>query len=104
MQYEELFAAVDELAERLRALGIRSPGGLATLAALSEIEEVDAESLPASRTVEHLVEAHELVVRNAMKLRKAAEEVGDLETQDMIITRIQIHQKTLWMLGSFLKR
>lgn len=102
-QYEELFAAIDEIAERIRALDAFAPGGLATLAGSSEIEELGVESLPAKDFVAHLVESHELVVSHAYDLRHAAEKAGDLETQDLVIARIQVHQKTLWMLRSFLK-
>jgi len=102
-QYEELFTAIDEIAERLRALDSLAPGGLATLAKHSEIEELSVDSHPAKDYVAHLVEGHELVVSHAQALRHAAEEAGDLETQDLVIARIQVHQKTLWMLRSFLK-
>ena len=98
-QYEELFTAVDEIAERIRALGAYAPGGLSTLAASSEIEELGVESLSAADLVKHLVTGHELLVRHTTVLRDAAEEVGDLETQDLVIARIQVHQKTLWELS-----
>ena len=102
-QYEELFEAVDEIAERIRGLDVLAPGGLKTLAALSSITELPAEAMPAKDFVAHLIESHEIVVTNATEARKAAEEAGDLETQDLIIKRIQTHEKTLWMLRSFLK-
>lgn len=102
-QYEELFEAVDEVAERIRGLGVLAPGGLKTLAALSTISELAAEPMPAKDFVAHLIEGHEIVVTNGTAARKAAEEAGDLESQDLIIKRIQTHEKTLWMLRSFLK-
>ncbi len=102
-QYEELFEAVDEIAERIRGLDVLAPGGLKTLAALSSITELAAEPMPAKDFVAHLIEGHEIVVTNATSARKAAEDAGDLETQDLIIKRIQTHEKTLWMLRSFLK-
>ena len=102
-QYEELFIAVDDVAERLRALDEMAPGGLKTLASLSSITELGAEKMPAKDFVAHLIECQEIVVATAMELRKASEEAGDLETQDMVIGRIQVHEKTLWMLRSFLK-
>lgn len=102
-QYEELFEAIDEVAERIRALDVLSPGGLKTLAALSSITELAAEPMPAKDFVAHLIESHEIVVGNATAARKAAEDAGDLETQDLVIKRIQTHEKTLWMLRSFLK-
>ena len=102
-QYEELFEAVDEIAERIRGLDVLAPGGLRTLANLSTITELSAEPMPAKDFVAHLIEGHEIVVTNATAARQAAETAGDLETQDLIIKRIQTHEKTLWMLRSFLK-
>ncbi len=102
-QYEELFTAIDEVAERLRALDVLAPGGLKTLASATRIEELAVEVTPAKDFVAHLIDAHEILVANAMVLRESAGEANDLETQDLVIGRIQTHQKTLWMLRSFLK-
>jgi starvation-inducible DNA-binding protein len=102
-QYEELFGAVDEIAERLRALDALAIGGLKTLAKASRIEELAVEEMPAKDFVAHLIESHEIVVADAHTLREAAGASDDLETQDLIIGRLQVHQKTLWMLKSFLK-
>jgi starvation-inducible DNA-binding protein len=102
-QYEELFEAIDEIAERLRALDVLAPGGLKTLASISTINELSAEKMPAKDFVAHLVECHEIAAESAAAVRRAAEQAGDLETQDMAISRVQTHQKTLWMLRSFLK-
>jgi starvation-inducible DNA-binding protein len=102
-QYEELFTAIDEIAERIRALEAYSLGGLATLAKASQVAELAIGALPAKDYVAHLVEAHELVCASARTLREHAGESGDLETQDLAIGRIRVHEKTLWMLKSFLK-
>jgi len=102
-QYEELFSAVDEIAERLRALDVLAPGGLKTLAKASSIQEMAVETTPAKDYVAHLVECHEIVLGTAHELREASGTADDLETQDLVIGRIQVHQKTLWMLKSFLK-
>ena len=102
-QYEELFLAVDELAERLRALDVISPGGLKTLASLSSIEELPVKAHPAKDFVAHLLTCHEILVETAKKLRDVSEKAGDAETQDLAIKRIQIHEKTIWMLHSYLK-
>jgi starvation-inducible DNA-binding protein len=102
-QYEELFEAIDELAERIRALDAYAPGGLATLAKGSDIQEMSTGAAPAKDFVAHLVESHETLLGGAHELRKTCEATGDLETQDMVIKRIQTHEKTLWMLKSFLK-
>jgi starvation-inducible DNA-binding protein len=102
-QYEELFEAVDEIAERLRALDVLANGGLKNLAKASRIEELTVESTPAKDFVAHLIECHEILLLNAHTLREAAGASDDLETQDLMIKRIQAHQKTVWMLKSFLK-
>lgn len=102
-QYEALFEAVDEIAERLRALDVLAPGGLKTLAKASSIQEMAVETAPAKDYVAHLIESHEVVLGTAHDLREAAGSSNDLETQDLVIGRIQAHQKTLWMLKSFLK-
>lgn len=102
-QYEELFEAVDDIAERIRALDALAPGGLKSLAALSRIAEMSSDAAPAKDFVAHLIDCHEVVLEGAFALRKTSEEAGDLETQDLVIGRIQTHQKTLWMLRSFLK-
>jgi len=102
-QYEELFTAIDEIAERLRALDVLAPGGLSTLAKLSKVTEFGVAQAPAKDYVAHLIEGHEQVVASATALRHAAGDADDLETQDLAIGRLQSHQKTLWMLKSFLK-
>ncbi|GAB4169714.1 MAG: Dps family protein [Terrimicrobiaceae bacterium] len=102
-QYEELFTAIDDIAERIRALDVLAPGGLKSLASLSRISEMAAESAPAKDFVAHLIDCHEILLEDASDLRSACEVAGDLETQDIVIGRIQVHQKTLWMLKSFLK-
>jgi starvation-inducible DNA-binding protein len=102
-QYEELFLAVDEIAERLRALDVIAPGGLKTLASLSGITELGVKAHSAADLISHLLTAHEVLVSTARQLRDRAEESGDAETQDLAIKRIQIHEKTLWMLRAFLK-
>ncbi|MFC5050273.1 Dps family protein [Rubritalea spongiae] len=100
-QYTELFAAVDELAERIRALGALAPGGLSNLAKLSPIEEI-AEDSSAEAMVEHLAKANEIVVASLAKARDVAAEAEDSESEDLTIARIQVHQKTIWMLKSYL--
>ncbi len=102
-QYEELFLAIDELAERLRALDVIAPGGLKTLASLSAIRELEVKAHPAKDLVAHLLEGHEILVKTAAQLRDLSEESGDAETQDLAIKRIQIHDKTIWMFHAYLK-
>lgn len=101
-QYNELFLAVDEVAERIRAKGALAPGGLANLAKLAGIYEI-AEDAPAQEMVKHLVQANEKLVGDLQTARDLASEAGDSETEDLMIARIQVHEKTAWMLKSFLE-
>ena len=102
-QYEELFLAIDELAERLRALDVIAPGGLKTLAALSAIRELEVRAHPAKDLVAHLLEGHEILAKTAAEVRDLSEASGDPETQDLAIRRIQTHDKTIWMFHAYLK-
>lgn len=100
-QYTELFVAVDEIAERIRAKGALAPGGLSTLAKLAGIEEI-AEDASAEEMVRHLVRANEKLLGDLKVARDYAGDAGDSETEDLMIARIQVHEKTVWMLNSFL--
>jgi starvation-inducible DNA-binding protein len=100
-QYTELFGAIDEIAERVRALGALAPGGLGNLARMAGIEEI-AEEADAREMVGHLLAANEHLVKDLQRARDVAAEHGDAETEDMMIARTQVHEKTIWMLRSFL--
>ena len=101
-QYENLFEAVDEVAERVRALDAYAIGGLNTLGKVAQMEEFKS-PMPQKDYVAALIVAHEKVVEDATRTRDAAGEGSDLQTQDLMIKRLQWHQKTLWMLKSYLK-
>ncbi|MGE9291518.1 MAG: Dps family protein [Puniceicoccales bacterium] len=101
-QYTELFAAVDEIAERVRALGAYSPGGLSSLARMAGFQEIE-EDADARKMVQSLINLNEILIRHAGEARDAAGEADDKETEDLMIARIQVHEKTCWMLRSFLK-
>lgn len=100
--YENLFEAIDDIAERVRALDAYAIGGLRNFANESGIEELKS-PLAAKDYVAALVVAHEKTLQDAVALRDAAGASNDLETQDLAIGRIQWHQKTVWMLKSYLK-
>lgn len=102
VQYTELFTAVDEIAERVRALGSLAPGGLGTLAKMAGKKELK-EDATANQMVEHLLKQNELLVGDLCKARDLAGDEGDAQTEDLMISRIQIHEKTIWMLRSFLE-
>jgi starvation-inducible DNA-binding protein len=101
-QYEELFIAIDEIAERVRALGAYATGGLDNLARKAQMKEFSA-PLPQEDYVRLLLAANEKLVADAAQARDVAGEANDPETQDLMIARITLHQKTIWMLKSFLK-
>ncbi len=101
-QYTELATAVDELAERIRALGLPAPGTYKQFGALSAIEEVDG--VPeAKEMIRILVKGHEAVARTSREAFKAAEAASDEPTCDLLTQRLQIHEKTAWMLRSLLE-
>jgi len=101
-QYEELFTAIDEIAERVRALGAYATGGLDNLARKAQMKEFSS-PLPQEDYVRLLLAANEKLVADAAQARDGAGEANDPETQDLMIARITLHQKTIWMLKSFLK-
>lgn len=101
-QYEELFIAVDEIAERIRALDAYAIGGLGTLAKTANMKEFSSPQVQ-EEYVRALIAASGKVVSDAERARDLAGEAGDAESQDLMIGRITLHQKTIWMLKSFLK-
>ena len=101
-QYNELFIAVDEISERIRAKGSLAPGGLSRLAEMAGIEEIEEDS-SATDMVRHLVRANEKLLIDLKAARDCAGEANDSESEDLMIARIQTHEKTLWMLKSFLE-
>ena len=101
--YENLFVAIDEIAERVRALDAYALGGLRAYHQESGLEEFPTGSVAAKDYVAGLVMGHEKALSDAVKLRDSSGESNDLETQDLSIARITWHQKTLWMLKSYLK-
>jgi starvation-inducible DNA-binding protein len=101
-QYEELFIAIDEIAERIRALDAYAIGGLGTLAKAAQMKEF-VSPLVQEEYVRALIAANGKLVSDAARARDIAGEAGDAESQDLMIGRITLHQKTVWMLKSFLK-
>ncbi|HEY6641630.1 Dps family protein [Povalibacter sp.] len=102
-QYTELATAVDLVAERIRALGFYAPGSYAEFSKLSSIKE--AEGVPkAEDMIRALVEGQEAVVRTARSIFPIAEKAGDEATADLLTQRIQLHEKTAWMLRSLLDK
>lgn len=101
-QYTELFTAVDEIAERIRALGPKAPGSYKEFHDLSPIKDGDS-GLDAKAMVADLVKGHEVLIERAKEAIDAAGKAGDDASEDMMIARVQSHEKHLWMMKSFLK-
>jgi starvation-inducible DNA-binding protein len=101
-QYEELFTAIDEIAERIRALNAYAIGGLGQFAQTAQMKEFAA-PMPQENYVKRLISANEKLLADAAKARDLAGQANDAESQDLMISRITLHQKTVWMLKSFLK-
>ena len=100
-QYTELATAVDEVAERIRALGFPAPGSYRQFADLTSIEEEQAQP-PAEEMIRQLARDQETVVRTARQVFPLAERAADEPTADLLTQRMQIHEKTAWMLRSML--
>ncbi len=101
-QYTELALAVDLIAERIRALGHPAPGTYSEYVKLSSIPETPG--VPkAKEMIGLLVEGQEAVVRTARSIFPLLEEVNDEPTADLLTQRMQVHEKTAWMLRSLLE-
>jgi starvation-inducible DNA-binding protein len=100
--YNELALAVDLVAERIRALGLPAPGTYKQFTALSSIKEEDG--VPkAQDMIRLLVSGHETVARTAREVFKSADAANDQPTCDLLTQRMQVHEKTAWMLRSLLE-
>ena len=100
--YNESALAVDLVAERIRALGYPAPGTYKQYAALSSIEET-AGVPEAMEMVRLLVKGHEACAKTARSIFPAADKAGDEPTADLLTQRMQVHEKTAWMLRSLLE-
>lgn len=100
-QYTELWNALDLVAERIRALGSYAPGSYKKFAQLSSIPESD-EHLAAKDMIKHLLQGHETVAKTVRSIFPVAEAGSDEATLDLLTQRLQIHEKTAWMLRSLL--
>ena len=99
--YTELATAVDEIAERIRALGEPAPGSYAAFVRLSSIKE--SEDVPAAEEmVRQLVEAHEAVAKTARGVLPVADAGDDEVTMGLLADRLAVHEKTAWMLRSMI--
>jgi starvation-inducible DNA-binding protein len=101
-QYNELALAVDLVAERIRALGVAAPASYREFGKLTSIKEEDGVP-PAEKMIRILVDGQEAVVRTARSIIPIAEKANDQVTLDLLTQRMQIHEKTAWMLRSLLE-
>lgn len=102
-QYNELALAVDAIAERIRSLDFYAPGTYKEFAKLASIPESD--SVPkAQDMIKELVAGHEAVCRTARSVFPAVEKAADEASADLITQRLQVHEKTAWMLRSLLEK
>ncbi len=101
-QYTELFAAVDLIAERIRALGEPAPGSFAQFGRLASIHE--EQGVPSAKEmISQLVQGQETVVRTAREVLPKAEEANDQPTLDLLTQRMQLHEKNAWMLRAMME-
>lgn len=100
-QYTELWNALDLIAERIRALGAYAPGSYKKFAQLSSITESE-ETMPAKDMIRQLLQGHEAVAKTIRSSYPVAEQGNDESTLDLFTQRLQIHEKTAWMLRSLL--
>lgn len=99
-QYVELRDAVDLIAERIRALGFPSPGSYSEFAGLTTIEEAVPGMADAKDMVRELAAGHETLAGTARAAVGVAEASGDIATVDLATSRVDVHEKTAWMLGA----
>jgi starvation-inducible DNA-binding protein len=102
-QYNELALAVDEIAERIRALGYPAPGTYADYVKLSSIKET-AGVPKAEKMIALLVEGQEAVARTARSVFPVVDKASDEPTADLLTQRMQIHEKNAWMLRSLIEK
>jgi len=103
VQYTELWTAIDEIAERIRALGAHAPGSFAEFGALGSLAQADGNP-DADGMVRRLIGGHESLVRLLRELLPAAAEAGDESTAALLGDRLRVHEKTAWMLRASLPR
>jgi len=102
VQYTELAEAIDEIAERIRALGYRAPGSFREFSELTAIEE-DTDQPAALEMVRRLAVDNETILRTAREALPACQDAGDEASIDLITERLKVHSKTAWMLRSHLE-
>lgn len=101
-QYNDLFQAIDVIAERIRALGHRAPGNFTIFSQLATVKEETA-APNANEMLQALAHDHQTLVDSAEAVIKAAQEVDDEGSADLAVNRLREHQKNIWMIKSHLE-
>ncbi len=102
VQYTELAEAIDIIAERIRALGFRSPGSFKEFSKITSIEE-DTDQPDAMEMIKRLARDNERILRTAREALKPSHKADDEATIDLLTQRLSVHSKTAWMLRSHLE-
>jgi starvation-inducible DNA-binding protein len=102
-QYTELWNAVDPIAERIRALGHWAPGSYGQFRSLASLKDAPAAPPRARDMIRNLMLGHETVARTAREVFPLAERAGDQPTADLLTQRLDVHEKSAWMLRSLLE-
>ena len=97
-QYRDMWAALDEIAERVRALGSFAPASGRAFASLASIESAEETPPKATDMIKNLLDGHETLIRRARAALESAGAVNDAASEDLLTIRIQTHEKTAWML------
>lgn len=100
--YTALALAVDEIAERIRVMGVKSPGSYKEFSELSQVKEDATMDTDAQNMIKNLLADHEQVVRTAKDMLPLLEDANDEGTNSLLGARIEYHEKTAWMLKSLL--
>ena len=103
-QYTEMWNALDLIAERIRALGHYAPGSYKQFSELTSIQESEVVPSSSEAMLQQLLSGHEAVARTARAAFPTAEKGNDEGTLDLLTQRIQLHEKTAWMLRSMLTK
>jgi starvation-inducible DNA-binding protein len=101
-QYTELWNAVDPIAERIRSLGFLAPGTFAEMSKLTNVKE-DTKVPKAQEMIKNVIQGHETVIKTAREIFDVAEKGKDQATMDLLTQRLDVHEKTAWMLRSLLE-
>jgi starvation-inducible DNA-binding protein len=102
-QYEELYEAADDIAERIRALDATAPVSMAQMLAATKITETKSATFTATAMLQDLAAAHDVLLAGLKAAEDVADETDDTATEDLLASRRRAHEKTLWMIKAQLK-